>query len=87
MSEFDAVMAHSAARLQRPERRQVAMLIQCPDDLVRANHPVRMVMEVVEKLDLARFFAAIKARDGQAGRDATDPQLLVALWLYACIRT
>jgi transposase len=62
------------------------MLIQCPDDLVGANHPVRMVMAVVEKLDLERFHEPIKARAGQAGRDATDPQLLVALWLYACTR-
>jgi transposase len=43
-------------------------------------------MSVVEKLDLERFHEPIKARHGQAGRDATDPQLLVALWLYACIR-
>ena len=28
----------------------------------------------------------IKAREGVAGRDATDPKLLVALWLYACVR-
>jgi transposase len=73
-------------RLRRPERRQVAMLIQCPDDLVGAHHPVRLVLSVVEKLDLAGFHEPIKAREGQAGRDATDPQLLVALWLYACIR-
>jgi transposase len=59
---------------------------QCPDDLVDASHTVRMVMAVVEKLDLGRFHEPIKARTGQAGRDATDPQLLVALWLYACIR-
>ena len=62
------------------------MLIQCPDDLVSASHPVRMVVAVVEKLDLTRFQEPIKARAGHAGRDATDPQLLVALWLYACIR-
>jgi transposase len=62
------------------------MVIQCADDLVSANHPVRMVLAVVEKLDLSRFHEPIKARAGQAGRDATDPQLLVGLWLYACIR-
>jgi transposase len=45
-----------------------------------------MVLSVVEKLDLSRFHLSIKAREGEAGRDATDPQLLVALWLYACIR-
>src|SRR5450631_220441 len=86
MSENVSAKPHSAVRLRRPERRQVAMLIQCPDDLVGANHPVRMVMSVVEKLDLDRFHVPIKARAGQAGRDATDPQLLVALWLYACTR-
>src|ERR1035438_4137667 len=62
------------------------MVVTCPDDLVGANHPVRMVMAVVEKLDLERFHEPIKARQGSAGRDATDPELLVALWLYACIR-
>jgi transposase len=86
MSEIDWKMPGSAVRLRRPERRQVSMVIECPDDLVSADHPVRMVMAVVEKLDLDRFHEPIKARAGQAGRDATDPQLLVALWLYACTR-
>ncbi len=62
------------------------MVVQCPDDLVGPNHPVRLVLAVVEKLDVSRFGEPIKAREGTAGRDATDPQLLVALWLYACIR-
>jgi transposase len=64
----------------------MAMVVQCPDDLVGALHPVRMVMAVVEKLDVSRFCEPIKAREGMAGRDSTDPRLLVALWLYACIR-
>ena len=76
----------AAVRLRIPERRQMAMVVQCPDDLVRAEHPVRMVMAVVEKLDVGRFCEPIKAREGLAGRDATDPRLLVALWLYASIR-
>jgi transposase len=86
MSEIDVEKPHSALRLRKPERRQVAMLIQCPDDLVAPGHPVRLVQSVVEKLDLSRFEESIKARQGEVGRDATDPQLLVALWLYACIR-
>jgi transposase len=76
----------AAVRVRVPERRQVAMVVQCPDDLVAAQHPVRMVMALVERLDLSRFAEAIQAREGVAGRDATDPRLLVALWLYACIR-
>ena len=75
-----------AVRLRVAERRQIAMVVQCPDDLVGAEHPVRMVMAVVETLDVSRFAEPIKAREGVAGRDATDPRLLVGLWLYGCIR-
>jgi transposase len=63
----------------------MTMVVQCPDDWVAAQHPVRMVMALVETLDLSRFCEPIKAREGVAGRDATDPRLLVGLWLYACI--
>jgi transposase len=59
------------------------MAVSCPDDLVEADHPVRVVWQVVCGLDLGRFYEAIKARDGVGGRDATDPRLLVALWLWA----
>jgi hypothetical protein len=37
-------------------------------------------------LDLAAFRLPNKAREGVAGRDATDPPLWVSLWLYACVR-
>jgi transposase len=59
---------------------------QCADDLVGPTHPVRTVAAVVATLDLCAFREPIKAREGVAGRDATDPQLLVSLWLYGCIR-
>ena len=75
-----------AVRLRRPERRQLAMVVQCAHDLVRALHPVRTVMALVEKLDVSGFYEPIRAREGIAGRDATDPRLLVGLWLYGCVR-
>src|SRR5258708_5785863 len=56
-----------AVRVRVPERRQMAMVVQCADDLVAAQHPVRMVMALVETLDLTRFCERIKARDGVAG--------------------
>ena len=80
------VPGNGDVRLRRAERLQMAMVVSCPDDLVSPTHPVRLVLAVVEKLDLSRFEESIKARAGEAGRDSTDPQLLVALWLYACIR-
>ncbi len=82
----EAREAKPAVRLRVPERRQMTMVVQCPDDLVPAEHRVRMVMALVETLDVSRFADPIKARDGVAGRDATDPRLLVGLWLYACVR-
>jgi transposase len=84
--EVGAARCQSPVRLRTPERRQMEMVPRCPDDLVPPLHPVRQVAEVVEHLDLSAFCQPIKAREGVAGRDATDPKLLVALWLYACVR-
>ena len=78
--------AKAAVRLRKPERRQMFLATQCVEDLVGATHPVRLVAAVVAKLDLSRFAEPIAAREGVAGRDATDPELLVGLWLYGCIR-
>jgi transposase len=72
-------------RLRLPERRQVVMTMQCADDLVEPDHPVRVIWQVVCSLDLGRFYELIKAREGEAGRNSTDPRLLVGLWLWACI--
>ena len=82
----EAQATKPAVRVRVPERGQMAMVGQCADDLVAAQHPVRRVRALGETLDLTRFSESIKARDGVAGRDATDPRLLVGLWLYAWIR-
>jgi len=73
-------------RLRRPERGQLGWIAQCADDLVKPDHPVRLIAAVVEKLDLSKFYEPIKASAGVCGRDSTDPQLLVSLWLYGCTR-
>jgi len=73
-------------RLRKAERLQLSMEPHCIDDLVGARHSVRTVMAVVEKLEVSGFCERIRAREGQAGRDATDPRLLVGLWLYGCTR-
>lgn len=78
--------SQAPVRLRQPQRRQLAMVPQCIDDLVAADHPVRMVVAVVERLDVSEFCKPIKAREGGVGRDATAPGLLIALWLYACLR-
>jgi len=76
----------SPVRLRTPERRQIELVPRCLDDLVPPEHTVRVIAEVIEHLNLSAFCQPIKAREGVAGRDATDPKLLVSLWLYACVR-
>lgn len=85
MSDSEA-RAGAGLRLRKPERRQMEWVAQCSDDLISLAHPVRTVAAVVARLDLSAFGEAIQAREGVAGRDATDPELLVGLWLYGCIR-
>ena len=53
---------------------------QLPDD-----HRARLVWAFVEGLDLREFYDRIKARDAVAGRPATDPRVVLAVWLYATL--
>lgn len=72
-----------APRVVSPDRNQVRLEQFDFDRLVAADHPARAIWQVVEKLDLSRFYDAVQARGRSAGRAATDPKLLVALWLFA----
>jgi transposase len=73
-------------RLRQPNRSQSILRIESPDDLVPEAHPVRVIWAVTGRLDLSGFYREIRSVEGQVGRDATDPRLLVALWLYAATR-
>jgi len=55
------------------------------DELLEADHPARAVWSYVEGLDLTSLYDHIRARGSVAGRPASDPRLLVALWLYATL--
>jgi transposase len=51
--------------------------------LVPEDHPARGIWALVERLDLKPFYDEIEARGATAGRPATDPAVLLALWLFA----
>jgi len=57
----------------------------CVDERLAVDHPARTIWEVVGRLDLSAFYEGIEARGESPGRAATDPQLLVSLWLYAAV--
>ena len=75
--------APAKARLNEPNREQVKLRPVDLESLLAPDHEVRSVWQFVSRLDLSRFKAEIKAVDGRAGRPATDPRLLLSLWLYA----
>ena len=73
----------SQARLYKPVRSQMEMVIRPLDSILPEDHLARAIWAVVESLDLSAFYAPIKAVIGEPGHPASDPEVLVALWIYA----
>ena len=73
------------ARVQSAERQQVVMQMASLDSLLVEDHRARLVWEYVRGLDLTALYARIRAVEGRAGREAIDPRILMALWLYATL--
>ena len=72
-------------RIRQAERGQSGFELVDLESLVAEDHPVRAVVSFVEGLDLGWFYDRIKARGETPGRPATDPRILLALWLYATV--
>jgi len=75
----------SPVRYETANRRQVELVPTDLEALLPPGHAARLVWRFTEGLDLSAFYAQIKAREGRAGRSPIDPQILIALWLYATI--
>ncbi len=73
-------------RLAAVNRRQLVMRTIDVELLIEEDHSARSIWELVGRLDLSRYYADIAAVEGRAGRDHTDPQVLISLWLYAYSR-
>ncbi len=73
-------------RLVAIDRRQLFLRTVDVEKLVEQEHCVRSIWELVGRLDLRLYYAQIAAVEGSAGREHTDPQLLISLWLYAYSR-
>jgi len=87
-SPGDVAAAQTAGgnpRLRIPHRNQVEMHWASLDELLEPDHPARMIWTTVCGLDFSRWLGTIKAVEGAVGRDATDPRLLAALWIYAIL--
>lgn len=75
--------SEGAPRVKRPDRRQSLLRAEVIDQLLPIEHRARAIVAAVEQLDLSAFYAGIAARGSDPGRPATDPAMLIALWLFA----
>lgn len=70
-------------RLREAERHQLEFRSYNLDSLLPDDHRARLLWAAVGQLDLTSFYEEIEARGSQPGRPATDPKVLLTLWLYA----
>lgn len=68
-------------RLRTPVRNQVEVRVGDLDSTIAHDHRARAIWDVVEKLDLSKFLEKIKSREGGPGAEATDPRVVLGLWL------
>ena len=70
-------------RVERAQRSQITWGRIDLDAEVPADHAVRAIAAVVDPLDLRGLDADVRARGETAGASATDPKILLGLWIYA----
>ena len=70
-------------RVKGANRHQAVLRPEILDEVIPPDNHARGIWSVVDKLDLDAFYATIQSRGSQAGRPATDPKILLVLWLYA----
>ena len=73
-------------RLAAVNRSQLVLRSIDMELLIDGDHSARAIWELVGRLDLSLYHAEVAAVEGRAGREHTDPQLLISLWVYAYSR-
>lgn len=73
-------------RLRMAQRDQVVMRTLSLDQMLPSGDDARVVWDFVCQCDLSKLHDRIRAVEGNVGRDATDPRILLALWLYATLK-
>jgi transposase len=81
----DAALAAGVARVLMPKRMQLELRPCDLESLLPEGHRARLVWAWVERADLSRMYAGIRAVEGGSGRTPIAPEILFALWLYATL--
>jgi transposase len=73
------------ARWIEANRAQMRFVTMDLESMLAQDHQARAVWAYVERLNLEAFYAAIRSREGSAGRPAVDPRIYLALWLLGML--
>jgi transposase len=72
-----------AVRVVQPVRDQRGWVERSLDSALAEEHQARDIWAFLERLDLSAFYAQVRSVAGGPGRPATDPRVLLGLWLLA----
>ena len=73
-------------RLRVAVRDQVIVRNLSLDQMLPCDDEARLVWDFVCQSDLSGMLDGIRAVEGHVGRNATDPRILYALWLFATLK-
>lgn len=71
----------SQPKLRYVDRRQKMWAAIDVELLIGADHKARAIWDLTGRLDLSRFEEKIESQEGDSGRPAWDPRLLLSVWV------
>src|SRR3984893_12272775 len=73
-------------RFQAIDRTQIFLRTTDVESLIAQDHPARAIWILLGRLDLRRFYEGQRAIEGNVGRSAISPHLLLSIWIYSYAR-
>ena len=70
-------------KLRRPNRNQFTYAAVDVEALIGPQHPARAIWELTGRLELEAFAEPLRSKQGEAGRPAWEPRLLLSVWIWA----
>lgn len=74
-----------AQRIARAVREQIELVPRSLEEAVGPEHPARAIWGLLDRLDLSAFYTQVRAALDGPGRPASDPRVLLGLWLLATV--
>src|SRR5205807_9663268 len=73
-------------RFQPIDRTQILLRTTDVESLIAEDHPARSIWIFLSRLDLSKFSEEQRAVEGDVGRSAISPHLLLSIWSYSYAR-